>query len=136
KTETVRPGGYDAEYEAEVGMEKLEAGCTLIKYDADMLALFGVTDGNSTQLTFRGALKSELDGTEKAVAISMRGKIKEVDKGTWKPGEIAKMKISFALNYYKEVIDGRTVHEIDVVNMIRLVNGVDQLQKTRQSLGI
>jgi len=70
------------------------------------------------------------------VIIQLQGMLKEVDHGSWKPGEKATLKGMVAVRYYKHSINGETVHEIDVPNMIRIVNGVDQLATTRKNLGM
>ena len=135
KTEEFRNGGMDAPIEIEMGMDKLEASFLLTKYDADVLNLFGLAPGNSKPLTFRGSIIGE-DGVEKAVVIQLQGMLKEVDQGSWKPGDMATLKGSVACSYYKHTIAGITVHEIDVKNMIRKINGVDQLAVTRTNLGM
>ena len=40
------------------------------------------------------------------------------------------------LDYYREEHGGQPVHEIDVINMIRKVNGEDRLESVRQALSI
>ena len=40
------------------------------------------------------------------------------------------------LSYYREVLNGQTLIEIDLVNMIETVNGFDNLAATRTALGI
>lgn len=135
KTEEFRAGGMDAPVELTMGMEKLEADFSLISFDADVLSLFGVAEGFSVPLTMRGALES-LDGTVKPVVISTRGKIKEIDNGSLKPGEKPSMKVTMALNYYRLEHNGAVIHEIDVENMVRVINGVDALAATRAALGL
>jgi len=41
-----------------------------------------------------------------------------------------------SLTYYREVHDGRTINEIDVINMIRVIDGVDQLAEHRANIGL
>jgi P2 family phage contractile tail tube protein len=135
KTEEFQGGGMYAPLELTMGHEKLETDFSLISYDPDVLALFGVAEGQQIQFTARGALES-YDGSVTAVVHNMRGKIKEIDRGTWKPGEKPSLKISMALSYYKEVHGGRVIHEIDVENMVFVRNGVDLLSAIRGAIGI
>ena len=135
KTEEFRAGGMDAVIELDMGMEKLEASFSLKKYDKDVLSLFGLAPGNLVPLTFRGAVESE-DGTVKPLVVQLRGKIREIDDGTWKPGEAASLKVAMSVRYYKRTLDGVDIHEIDVENMIRKINGVDQLAAQRTALGM
>lgn len=135
KTEDFRAGGMHGPLELTLGHEKLESDFSLQSYDADVLAQWNVREGQPVQFTAREALESH-DGTVTAVAHFMRGKIKEIDSGTSKPGELATMKISMALQYYKLVHGGRTVQEIDVENMIVIQDGVDVLASIRAAIGI
>lgn len=135
KTEEFRGGGMDAPVELTMGMEKLEAEFSVINYDKNVLALFGVAEGNFVPFVLRKALES-FDGGVTPVVITMRGKIKVIDFGTSKPGEKATIKYSIALNYYKYEQGGETIHEIDVENMVRIINGVDALAAQRAALGI
>ena len=134
-TEDARMGGMDAPVELTMGMEKLEAGFTLISYDKAVLSQWGVGEGSNVPFTVREALES-WDGNVTAVVHTMRGKIKAIDPGTHKPGEVAPLKVSLALDYYKQTHGSTTVHEIDVVNMVRVINGVDALADIRRALGI
>jgi uncharacterized protein len=135
KTDEFQGGGMVAPVAITVGMEKLMADYTLIAYDKDVLALFGVTEGSSVSLTIRGGLES-FDGTVTPIVMTMRGKITEQDPGTWTPGEVPFLKNTMALNYYKLQHGNTIVHEIDVENMIAVINGTDTLTAMRSALGL
>jgi hypothetical protein len=135
KTDEHRAGGMDAAVDIDMGMEKMEAGFTLTKYCPDTLKLFGLGDGNTVPLVFRAATQSD-DGDVTPVRIVMRGMLKEVDKGTWKPGEKATLAFKMNVRYYKEEVDGEVIHEIDIDNFVRIINGVDVLADMRDALGI
>lgn len=135
QTEEFRAGGMDAPVDVTMGMEKMEASFALRAYDSDVLSLFGVVEGGSVPLTFRGALES-YDGTVKSVLMNMRGKITGIDPGTWTPGELASLTVTVSLNYFKQTHDGKIIHEIDVMNMVRVINGVDALSAIRSALAI
>lgn len=135
KTEEYRAGGMDAPIELDMGLEKLECDFSLDSIDRDALARWGLTEANLTPLTFRGAAQDR-DGTVRACIARIRGQVREVDHGSWKPGEKATTKYMVSVHYYKFEIDGETVHEIDPENMIRTVNGVDQVAARRAALGL
>ncbi len=135
KTEEFRGGGMDAPVELDMGMEKLECDFSLDSVDRDALRQWGLAQGDQPALTFRGALQDR-DGTTRAAVVRTRGQIKEVDYGSWKPGEKATLKFMAGVDYYKLEIDGETIHEIDIENMTRIVNGVDQVEARRTALGI
>ena len=134
-TEDYRAGGMDAPVALDMGMEPLETSFSLIAYDRDVLALFGVAEGNSVPFTARGALES-YDGTVTSVVHKMRGKITQISRGTWAPGQKPQLQITMRLDYYQEEHGGILVHEIDVENMTRVVNGVDRLAQVRAALGL
>jgi len=136
KTEEFRAGGMDAPLEADMGMEKLEADFSLIEYDPHTLGLFGVQIGAASSFTARGSMTNPSTGIAAPIVVTMRGRIKELDMGTWKPGESAKLKCQLMLNYYRLNMGGVDIIEIDVQGMKRIINGVDQLALTRANLGI
>lgn len=133
--EDFRAGGMDAPIGITMGMEKLETSFNLFAYDSNVLALFGVAQGSSVQMTVRAALES-FDGTVKPVVINMRGKITSLDAGTWTPGSMAPLNVSLTLTYFKQVIERRVIHEIDVENMVRIINGNDAMAGIRSALGM
>lgn len=135
QTEEYRGGGMDAPVDINMGMEKLVSDFSLISYDRGVLALFGLREGQSVPLIVREALESS-DGTVTGVVHTLRGKIVRITPGTSKPGTLQPLKVDMSLNYYKLTHGGIVVHEIDVVNMVRTVNGVDTLEAIRIALGM
>lgn len=135
QTEEFRAGGMDAPIDVTMGMEKLVCDFSLKSYDRNVLALFGIVEGSNVPVTVREALES-YDGTTTAVAHTMRGKITEIDPGTSKPGELPPLKVTMTLSYYKMKHGETVVHEIDVENMVRVINGTDVLSDLRAALGI
>ncbi len=133
--EDYRAGGMDSAVGLDMGMEKMEASAVLGSYDKEVLKLWGLAPGNDVPLTFKGALQND-DGSVDQVLVQMRGTITGLDSGTWKPGEVANLTITMNPHYYKETVAGDVVHEIDVKNMIRIVNGVDQLAGIREAIAI
>ena len=59
-----------------------------------------------------------------------------MDFDSWKPAEKATLKCSVACTYYKLSVDGVEFIEIDPINMIRYVNGSDQLSTVREILQV
>ena len=134
-TEDFRGGGMDAPVALDMGMEAMESSFSLISYDRDVLALFGVAEGNAFNATARGALES-YDGTVTPVVHALRGKITKVEEDEWKPGEKMSLKITMRLDYYRKDHGGQTVHEIDILNGVRTINGTDRMADIRAALGL
>ncbi|RMS09517.1 Major tail tube protein [Pseudomonas coronafaciens pv. coronafaciens] len=135
KTEEHRAGGMDAPVELDMGMEKQEANFTTTGVRRESLKFFGLADGTAFNSVFRGAFKG-LKGKITPVVVTLRGRLKEVDMGDWKPGDKSEIKHSVAVTYYKLEVDGRLIYEIDALGMKRVTNGVDQLAAERSALGL
>jgi len=135
KTDEHLAGGMDVPVDIDLGMEKLTTDFTLNEYSPDTLKLFGLADGASTPLTFRGAVTGDA-GVIVPVVVSMRGMLTEVDPGTAKVGEKTAVKFTASLRYYKLTYDGNDIHEIDADNMKRIIGGVDQLEAERAAIGL
>ena len=135
QVEKYRAGGMDSAVDIDMGMEQLEASWTMSSVDAELLKQFGLVAENGLAVTMRGALKGE-DGTDKAAVVHLRGQVKEVDWGDWEPGKTSETKYMMSARYYKLEHGGEVIHEIDVENMTRVINGVDQLAGMRASLGL
>lgn len=135
KTEEFQPGGYDAPIEMDMGMEKLETNFTLLDYDSEVLKQFGIGHNNMVPVTLRGAL-SYGDGTTVPAVAQFQGMFREVEPPKFgKPGKL-EMKATMVLRYYRLEINGETIHEIDVENMVRIINGVDYLASMRENIGV
>ena len=135
KTEAHRGGGMAGEIEMDMGLEKLEASWTSTGVRREMMKYFGLSDQTGYNAVFRGAFKG-LKGQITPVIATLRGMLKEVDPGDWKAGDKAEMKYAMAVTYYKLEIDGRVMYEIDMVNAVRVIDGVDQLAAERSALGL
>jgi P2 family phage contractile tail tube protein len=131
--EDYRAGGMDAPIELDMGMEKLESTFTLSKFDADVDRLFS-TPG-FIALTFRGAVES-LDGTVRPVIVKMKGKIHGIETGAATPGAKVGKTYRVPLVAFSYTLDGVAIHDIDVLNMKRVIGGVDRLAEQRRAIGL
>lgn len=136
KTEEWRGGGMDIPVDVDMGMEKLTVELTLGGYDAQVMKQFGAIGVADTLLRFTGALQRDDSGEVTAVEVVMRGRFTEIDKGDAEAGEDTEVKLTASLSYYKEVMDGEELVEIDALTMVKKVNGVDLLEPYRRALGI
>ncbi|MDL2289958.1 phage major tail tube protein [Paludibacteraceae bacterium OttesenSCG-928-F17] len=84
--------------------------------------------------------KSEFDSdgiaNEAPVVIYLKGYPKQHPGGTYKKNEDTEVESVFSVLYYKEEVDGDEIVEVDVLNNIYIVDGVDMLAERRQNLGI
>ena len=103
----------------------------------DNAALLGV---KAHDLELRGANENYDAGTgeliTEAVKINVRTLPKKGDLGGLKPADHTDTKSTLEVIYFKETIDGKRQIEIDKLNYIHYVNGVDYLEGVRKALGL
>lgn len=136
KMEGFRAGGMDAETEIDMGMEAMTAKYTFADPDPQNFKLVGLITGNPARVIARGSFVRDSDGARIAVVAEMGGKFKKLGLGTWKSGEKASNEFEHALNYFRLNVGGEDVIEIDVLNMKRVIGGVDQLAGVRADIGL
>ncbi|GLS27370.1 phage major tail tube protein [Marinibactrum halimedae] len=134
KMSDIYNGGMDAPIDLEMGMDKLECSFSLSEYNADIIKQFGLRNGAQVSLTMRGGLDAE-NGVV-PVIVKLTGAWKDLDMGSWKPGEKAPLNANVTLRYYKLTIGTEDLVEVDVVNMVRVIDGVDQLAEMRTAIGL
>jgi len=134
KMDEIYNGGMDTPIDLEMGMSKLECDFTLSEYNTDVIKLFGLRDGAQVKLTMRGALDDEAGVVP--VVVKVKGAMKDLDMGGFKSGEKAPLKSSMTLREYKLKIGPDILVDIDVLNMTRIINGVDQLASMRDAIKV
>lgn len=134
--EDYRGGGMDGAVEIDMGQEKIEFEWTAGGLLAEIFDGFGASRLDATMLRFAGAYYSETDGATTAVEIIVRGRHREIDMGTAKPGENNEIKVITSCSYYKLIIDGEKVLEIDLPGYVFKVRGEDRLADRRAAIGL
>ena len=134
--EDYRGGGMNAPVKVDMGMEALEMEWTCGGLMRPVLRQFGITTVDGVLLRFAGAYQTDATGAVDAVEILVRGRHEEIDMGEAKPGEDTEFSVKTAVAYYKLSINGTTEIEIDILNMIEIVGGVDRLAEQRRALGV
>ena len=135
-TEEDRAGGLDAPAEIDMGMEALNASFPLAEYDLDVIKRFGLYNQNDVEVTARGALQRNGDTDAVAIEVNLTGSITNFDPGAFEAGSMTEASFEVAVRYYKLTIAAEVLHEIDVENMKRIINGEDQLESVRTAMGI
>jgi P2 family phage contractile tail tube protein len=85
-------------------------------------------------LSLRGGLDAEAGVVP--VIVNLTGAWKDLDTGSWKAGEKAPLNVSVTLRYYKLTMGGQELIEVDVINMVRIIDGTDQLADMRAAIGL
>ena len=99
-----------------------------------MLKQFGVTKLAGVYRRYVGVNQNDETDTLDTVEVTVRGRHEEIDMGESKPGEGGEFKTKSSLVYYRLDWNGRTIIEIDVLNMVFMVDGVDRLAEMRAAL--
>lgn len=138
KMEAYRGGGMNGPVKADLGFsdDGLQMEWTLGGIDMIALRQFGAVSAAGVMLRFGGSFQQDDTGEYTDVEIVVRGRHETIDMGEATPGEDTEHKITTTCSYYKLTVDGETIVEIDLLNFIEIINGVDMLAEQRRALGI
>lgn len=136
KMQETRLGGMDSPVDADLGGEKLTLEYTCGGMVKESIRQYGATQAGAYALRFAGAYQRDDDGGVDAVEVVVRGRLSEIDMGNAKPGDDTAHKFSISCAYYKLTINGVVMIEIDPLNFIFNVDGVDRLAEQRRAIGL
>lgn len=125
-TEDWRGGGMVGSVKLDKGLEPMEATVTLGGHEKALIRKFGTTSVEGVRLRLVAAYRADDGSAAQAVEIYIGGRFTEIDMGKDKPGDQTEHKYTAPLAYYRRVVDGRTEVEIDMVQGVFLVDGVDR----------
>ncbi|TCP13779.1 hypothetical protein EV683_10524 [Crenobacter luteus] len=117
-------------------IEKLELEHTYNGPIEEIVADFGAEKHDASLVRFMGSYSEEGSGTDQAVEIVVRGRHNEFDQSDAKAAENGNWKVKTDCTYYKQTVNGKVWLEIDVVNKIFVVMGVDRLAQHRKNIGL
>lgn len=136
KLEDYRAGGMDGAVGVDMGQENLEMELTAGGFMRQVCGQFGSPKLEAVMLRFAGAYQQDDTCQMDVVEVYARGRWQEVDPGKAKPGDDTEFKMKARLNYYRLVVNGENVIEIDLLNMVFIANGVDLLAAQRRAIGL
>ena len=135
ETEDYRAGGMGGPVKLDMGGKELTLTMKMAGHVAALIAEYGGALAG-TQLRLVQAVQADDSEQVQGVEIVARGRLAKLDPGSSKVGDLTEHEYEFPLTYVKWIDNGTTVLEIDYVNMIENVNGVDRTAQTRAVLGI
>ncbi|EFA5034316.1 hypothetical protein C2D46_00950 [Escherichia coli] len=94
------------------------------------------TTADGVQLRFTASIQRDDTGEVQAVELVVRGRHKEIDSGELKTGESNATKVSSTNSYAKLTINGEVLYEVDTINMVEIVDGVDLMEAHRRAIGL
>jgi P2 family phage contractile tail tube protein len=138
KMEGYRGGGMNGPVKADLGFSDDGIQFEWKTGGLDLIALkqFGAVNASGVALRFTGSFQQDDTAEISAVEVVMRGRHETIEMGDAQPGEDTEHSITTTCTYYKLIVDNEEIIEIDLLNFIENVNGVDMLEKQRQALGI
>lgn len=114
-------------------IEDMEMEISFMSLCNDIFSIMDPTE--ATDLTLNGAIQGTDAGTGAVgyvpVSISIRGVMKKFAPGSMKSGAKMSSSVTLGLSYYKIVMEGKTMLEIDRLNGVFVINGKDILEKVR-----
>lgn len=134
--EDYRGGGMSGPVKIDNGQDAIELEWKCGGLMQSVLRQYGITRHDGVQLRFAGAYQRDDTGAVDAVEIVVRGRHSEIGFGTAKAGDDTEFEVKTACSYYKLTINGNTEIEIDLINMVEMVGGVDRLAEQRRAIGI
>jgi hypothetical protein len=119
-----------------MGQDALEIELNCAGIMQQVFEQYGVTKMDGVMLRFAGAHQRDDTSDVDAVEVVVRGRHQEIDPGKAKSGEKTDFKVKSALTYYKLSMNGKVLIEIDLLNFVEIVNGVDMLAAQRKAIGL
>ena len=136
KKEEHRAGGMDTPLSLDQGIEALECEFTLAEFNAAVRGKVGVRNNHGTQLIFKGSIGDDVTESDDPVEVTIRGSILEDNVAEWEAGKKTEDSYKIECKSYKLTVKGTVVYDIDIENMKRVINGVDQLSSQRSNIGL
>ena len=139
RTNERKPTGGIGVIELPAGIDKMELEINWNTYD-QKLAGSAFNPRQATAMMVR-SVKRTFDGSgavnaEVKLITHLKVLPKSFGLGTHKNGEAIEVPTKFAVHAIKQVLDGETIIDIDIINQVYEVGGVDLLSTVRQILGI
>lgn len=135
KVEAWRGGGMLGELDIGLGLEKLQMTHKYAGLVVLILRQFGAVGVDASMIRFNGAYQEDVAGGVAAGELLVRGKHIEIDPGTAKTGTVTETSVNSTLAYLRWRVNGRTEVEIDILNNVLIIGGVDRMAEIRAALG-
>lgn len=136
KVEDYRGAGMIGDVGITMGYEKMECEITYGGFDPMHFTQLKYCGATSLPIRFVGLYKRQDTCVTSAVEIYMRGNAVEFDGGSSKLGEQTEHKIKYNVSYYRVMVDGVEVCELDFINGIEKFGDTDVAQQLKNLLGL
>lgn len=138
KFEKYRGGGMAGAVDVDMGLDDgaLDTEFSIGGMESLLFKQLAKTTADGVQLRFTASIQRDDTGEVQAVELVVRGRHKEIDSGELKTGESNSTKVSSTNSYAKLTINGEVLYEVDTINMVEIVDGVDLMEAHRRAIGL
>lgn len=138
KFEKYRGGGMAGAVDVDMGLDDgaLDTEFSIGGVESLLFKQLAKTTADGVQLRFTASIQRDDTGEVQAVELVVRGRHKEIDSGELKTGESNATKVSSTNSYAKLTINGEVLYEVDTINMVEIVDGVDLMEAHRRAIGL
>ncbi len=134
KTDAHRGAGMVGAVGMDMGLEAMSLESEFAEWSEYLLTRLG----SMAELVCRPAARADDEEGFTAYVITAEGLVTTSAGDTLNPGDMASSKLMLKMDVrrYRMEIDGRTVHDVDLVRGKRVVGGVDQEAGLRRAMGL
>lgn len=138
KFEKYRGGGMAGAVDVDMGLDDgaLDTEFSIGGMESLLFKQLAKTTADGVQLRFTASIQRDDTGEVQAVELVVCGRHKEIDSGELKTGESNATKVSSTNSYAKLTINGEVLYEVDTINMVEIVDGVDLMEAHRRAIGL
>lgn len=136
KMEEYQGGTMIGPVKLDLGLEAQEISFNAGGYLYEILSGFGARGVDDIAMRFAGAMQRDDTRDIVPVEIYTRGRYSEIDFGDQTAGALNETKVTAPISYLKITVNGIVRIELDFINMIEKVNGVDLMAAVRTAIGM
>ncbi len=136
KTEEYRDAGMIGDSDLDMGFEKMESTITYTGVDSRHFAQLAKCGVSDLPIRYVGAYERQDICKHVIREVYMRGSLKEFQLGEMELGSINEQELLYGVTYLKVVDNGVQLCEIDFVNGICILGGVDKTSEINSLLGL
>jgi len=128
--------GMTGPVKIDYGNEELQLEWPCGGFMVEVLEQYGAVQHDGGLLRFSGGYRREDSKKHDQIEVVVKGRHEEIDMGTAKAKEDTKFKITTNASYYKLTVNGRDLIELDFVNAVEKINGMDLASDLRRAMGL
>lgn len=131
KNASHRGAGMDGPVAIDMGTEAMQAELTLAQWVPELITMFGTRQ----RMAFRPAAMGEDDFVADEIVASLGGRFAVTNFADLKPGDDVPLKLTVEVDYFRMLMNGQELFEIDIRAGKRVIGGIDQLADKRRAMG-